>query len=144
MNKFWNFEKEAVVEYIGSRPKYDIRKFLDDKDIAAIEGDIKYGSYEYINDSVLFKPTKEDAKVITITIVLGNDTPKTVLETLLSQVRTPYSIAFDFWCISSSATRGLKVLYPSFGTGRSYAILQTYVSNYFSLQPEKEVYEIRF
>ena len=116
MNKFFRFEKESVVKFMAERADVDIEKFLDEKEVVAIERDLKYGTFEYLADSIQFKPTKADATVIELNLFLGNDTPKQLLKGLLTQIRTPYTIFVDFWCIAESITSGLLVIYPSYGT----------------------------
>lgn len=116
MNKFWNFEKESVVEFMADRPELDMMDILSEKETLIIERDLKYGTLEYLGDTLRFNPEKDDANVILVTLLLGDSEPKVLLKELLAKIRTPFSIAVDFWCISDSFTRGEMVLYPSFGT----------------------------
>ena len=116
MNKFWSFEKDSIAKFVADRPNVDVTDFLSEKEVKIVEEDLKYGTLEYIGDSLTYRPSKEDANVILVTLVVGNNDPKVLLKNLLTSLRTPFSIAIDFWCISESENKGALVLYPSFGT----------------------------
>ena len=115
MNTFWIFEKASVVEFMAKRPEHDIVKFLNPDEQEALRKDLRYGTIEYLSDSLSFKPNKEHASIMEITIFLADDNPRILLKKLLRQIRTPYSISVDFWCIGETIN-GLKAIYPSFGT----------------------------
>ena len=115
-NKFWNFEKTAISNFLADRPSIDIWKFLDDKDLETIKRDLKYGTIEYLDDSVLFVPSRENASTIRLNLFLGNDHPEKLLKKFLSSFRKPFNIFVDFWCIGHSSLKGNLVIYPSMGT----------------------------
>ena len=116
-NKFWKFEKDELALYMADRPDYEISDFLDDEEIKIIEKTSKYGSLEYLSDNLIFKPSKEDTKSIEIDIFLGEDDPRKILETILSLIRTPFSINIDFWCLGESTNqKDLLLIFPSLGT----------------------------
>ena len=116
MNKFFRFEKSHVSEFMAKRADVTIENFLDEKEMQAINKAFRYGTLEYLSDGLTFLPEKNNATVMLVNLFIGNDTPKDLLKGLLSNIRTPFTIAVDFWCLSESPTRGLDIMYPSFGT----------------------------
>jgi len=116
MNKFWDFEKKTLVNFFADRQEQNIEHFLEKEEMAAINRDLRYGTLEYLSDSLSFRPNKNEANTIEATLFLANENPKSILKKFLHQIRTPYVIAVDFWCIGNSTSKGLQVIYPSFGT----------------------------
>ena len=95
MPKFWAFEKTGVLAYMSSRPDYVVSEFMDEEEQKAINKSLRYGTNEYLRDSVLFKPSKEDCRSIELTLFLGNDEPSSVLRKLLKNIAAPYYVHVD-------------------------------------------------
>ena len=93
MNKFFNFEKQSLIDFVAKRKSVDILNFIDETDLKAINSDLKYGNIDYLDSSIVFLPTKEDTKVIIMNVVLGNESPKKLFEGLLEKIEYPYQIA---------------------------------------------------
>ena len=78
-HKFWEFEKESVLNYMSKRPKYDILDYLTEKEHETVEKDAKYGTIEYLDDSILFRPDVENACSLEINIFIGDSSPKKIV-----------------------------------------------------------------
>ena len=93
MNKFFNFEKQSLIDFVAKRKSVDILNFIDETDLKAINSDLKYGNIDYLDSSIVFLPSKEDTKIIIINVVLGDESPKKLFEGLLENIEYPYQIA---------------------------------------------------
>ena len=115
MNKFWEFEKTFLSDFLQNREAPNVVDFLDTSDLKTIQSDLKYGNTEYLSDSIIFLPSKSTTKVIIMNLVLGNNNAGDIQSKLLSKIEYPYQLAVDFWAIGDSIS-GPLVVYPSFGT----------------------------
>ena len=52
---FWRFEKANVQTFLSDRPDKDINDYLTQEEVEAITGSLKYGTTEYLQNSLLFK-----------------------------------------------------------------------------------------
>ena len=80
MAKFWEFEKSQLTEFFASQPDKNILESLSEKELEAVKNDLKYGSVEYLSNSLVFKPNKEKPKTLECQIFLGDEKPKEVLK----------------------------------------------------------------
>ena len=115
MNKFWEFEKTFLSDFLQNRDAPNVLDFLDTTDLKTIRNDLRYGNTEYLSDSILFLPSKNNTKVVIMNLVLGKDNAGEILSKLLSKIEYPFQLAVDFWALGNSIS-GPLVVYPSFGT----------------------------
>ena len=53
--KFYNFEKANCVAYFADRPDKPINDYLDAEEVEAVKTSLRYGTTEYLENSLLFK-----------------------------------------------------------------------------------------